>query len=693
MEPFSRPLADLLDHFFLSRKTGTPLFRNQSGKQVLAPWLDRGKELVFPIHPRNELADGIVTEAMRQFAIIGNSTIERGKSKIRCEDAQAFQMLLLTLLEFTEVYQERSQDTAFMEAPLYLGERAKRYAGLFEVDEAILSFNMQDMILEESVTHLTKYRMIVRYLKHLVTLTGDHDLLWPSYGTSQFIFQYSKTELMAMWRRIGYAKLTKDGTLPKMKNFNKDLGDLEKTLKFRVETRFGDFIQSNPIKEQPGIFLGQTTWISDPEIISLATAMLKVLTPWQTTCDRFQKKKWNQFDGIFFVHGFICPTCFSWVVAEGAKAVLPENRLALPTFFNLPTLSNGNGEHSEIGIGPMAKSKHWTRWFTHPSPAPETVEQALDRDSARRKTFVGKELTLFADLRKLQTFSTQSTCTVTIPESTRFLLVKARDSEGWFPLALLALRLGEVIHSFQYRLLRYKSYILVLEGGQELSFRIRVTRNEQGECQYTVQTRFYSPQPPLQPSGTLVWIFNHWAQLLVSLVILVGLGSWLWTIIRKPQAPPLDPVVRHSSPTLPVPSLPNQNPVLPEVPKQSTPVQQGTTPAKNRKKLISPPPPMIYIDCSTFEFEKEYCAALQNELAQNYHWKIVSKPIKGAYILQRDTLLSGSGLSQSVSSFRLELTNSSEITIWSKIEEISQDNYLERVRLTAKQLNELQKKK
>ncbi|MBI4748561.1 MAG: hypothetical protein HY774_08720 [Acidobacteria bacterium] len=599
MKPFSRAMGDFLEWTLLTvgKNKAAPLFTNEQGKLALSPWLDRAKNIAYAIHPNDELAEGIVGQVLRFFIVLGNRSQtyrnEENSTKALLNDPQSFQMLLYEYLNLTEVFQERYDDPQFACSPPLSKQRHMFQTQLDEPSDdpnreitarkLCLSLNIRDMVLEQRMPQLSLQTMWARYLKFLVFLTADHDVFWSSYTLTQFRHIYEKAELKKMWTKIGYVKNRNE------KNLNTDVRKLKAKLLSNLESRFGDFLEPLPETESPGGFKGRETFIQDPEVLKFVAKMNEVLTPWKTSCLEFREKKSHLKLDLGYVHGFICPECFPWLVQESIGSAPPEERLALPTFFGRPPAPY-NGDSSNNGRIEMGKEKNWRWWFMPDPPPLDPMFKRLEQDAQRRKVFTGSELGVYLDGYRIGKLPLQESRSIqfSVGAESRFLQIVAEDDRDLLPMAVLALNQSEIKQSVQYKLCGVKTYAIVLEGGQEIRFRTQLEPDLADETSYHIEIEYVPGRPqPLARSVNRHWLFP--TVVTAALAILLGLG-YFWFLRRQIAGPP-EPIVKQPAPVMPptpLPAPPKQE-MMPPGPEPQQ-VQKPALPNKPKSRPKGQPP-------------------------------------------------------------------------------------------------------
>lgn len=427
----------------------------------------------------------------------------------------------------------------------------------------------------------TEEDMIVRYLKHLVSITLRLGSFYVSLALGQFLHQFDRRQT-----RLFYDILTQSDSARM-----KDLGYIGKQrleLLRRICQRFDRMIHTTRTPRGERQIVTQPTTQS---VFKLVNECLQRFTPWETACIIESGFDVTDIPGLYFsgadidedriemdrIHTVVDPDCFARF-AEGLSQYarnLPDdsldkgcdfdstNQLAVPQFSNFPS-GPSRGDRNQPPS--LTKADH------------VRLRRTLDARAHRRKIFTPNRLFVYVDATQTQSIDLSRTNRVefSIESEAGVIEVCGRDEQEELTLATLLVEFDRIPIGGTFR------DAVVHEGGQKIEVQLTPIRNASGEVESAqvlvsyAETRLMrsisrpmredQPEISESPGQRYAWVLKT----CVMLALTAAVTILVWFQLPSPQqevSPPQQAEQPSTEEEKPVP------PAIPPAPPEQPPTK------------------------------------------------------------------------------------------------------------------------
>jgi hypothetical protein len=408
-------------------------------------------ELAYFVHLDHDLALQITKEALAALKVhlrpqrkrsyyrlrgrsLGDAEI-KARTKITFENAQKLQLLVYLRSEQFERQQE--------------GKLTPR--------------NLTDL-----AHNLKEEDWVIRFIKHLMSITITRSSFYVTLGVSRVLFNYVTEESV----RIYDAIIQDPNRMKDAPYFRKRKNDV---LMKGLKERFDNVLQTRLVDH------GEERFKCRPDggkFAPLVNECLDFFTPWETSCvlpERLEPMS-EPIDALGFnddnpdeehrietrrVHTLIHPLCFKRLV-QALGLACPNQRLEIPMFFSNQTESDQSGGSNQSGGNPPDAASR--------RPAPLTaedfseVEIFIQSEQERRKRAKPVSLLVMVDGAERTTLQLDHPpIQMNLNEAERLVEIKFQDEEGDLLLGSLFLDGRELLSAYPA-----KDYRLKLAGRLEV---------------------------------------------------------------------------------------------------------------------------------------------------------------------------------------------------------------------------------
>jgi hypothetical protein len=421
----------------------------------------------------------------------------------------------------------------------------------------------------------TEEDMIVRYLKHLVSITLRLGSFYVSLAVGQLLHQFDRRQT-----RLFYDILTQSDSA-RMKDMGY-IGKQRLELLRRICQRFDGMIHITKTPQGERQIVTQPTAHST---FKLVHECLRSFTPWETACTIETGFDVTDIPGLYFsgtdsdedriemnrIHTVVDPDCFTRF-AEGLRQYaqnLPDdsldkgcnfdspNQLAMPQFSDFPS-GPSRGDRSQP---PSLTTADYVR-----------LRRTLDARAGRRKNFTPNRLFVYVDATQTQSIDLSCTSRVefNIGAEAGVIDVCGRDEQEALTLATLLVEFDRIPVGGTFR------DAIVHEGGQKIEVQLTPIRNALGEIESAqvlvsyaeTRLRRFISRPMREgqseiPKRRYAWVLKT----CVALVLIAAATIFVWFQLRPTRqglSPPQQaeqPSTEEQKPVPPTPPAPPDQPI------------------------------------------------------------------------------------------------------------------------------------
>ncbi|HEU4388181.1 MAG TPA: hypothetical protein VFV34_10310 [Blastocatellia bacterium] len=327
--------------------------------------------------------------------------------------------------------------------------------------------------------------MVVRFIKHLVRITLKRNSFYVALGLNRLLHTYTTAEAMNIYNLV-----VQD---PDRVRDDYYYRSRKKQLMSEMQERFNGLIRSlrghrGEERFEPGDH--------QSKLSELVKKCLDVFTPWNTSCvlpakidpfsDELRPLAFKSGDPdqehpieLNRIHSLTHPSCYAQLTGA-LQCDPPDQKLSVPRFFIEKDEQGGGQPRNRFENRPLSEEEA------------ASIASVLSQAADRRRRASANVLSVTVDgteRARLDTGSHRSV-RIEIEEGAELIEVHARDKAGLVPLAAHLLEHDESAANLA------QTSSITLEGGQKVSFTIRLNKNSAGQLDGAIVDVHYRETSP-----------------------------------------------------------------------------------------------------------------------------------------------------------------------------------------------------
>jgi tetratricopeptide (TPR) repeat protein len=323
-----------------------------------------------------------------------------------------------------------------------------------------------------STASLDEEDLIIRFIKHLVTITASRNSFYVTVGIGRLLHSYTTAEAMSIYNVvIQDPDRIKDDAYYRF---------CKSELMRELIKRFGNYINKIRCARGEERFESDN---KDRQPVELVRRCLKQFTPWDTSCvapEDFDPNK-DELSALVFngenpdqehpiemrrMHSIIHPGCYSRITGA-LRYDLPDERLSVPRFNLAERRSNGMRKRADRFNPPELSEER-----------KKAILEEVSEQEARRKRVRPRELKIMVDWEEVAILelSGESRVKFEVDKWAGMIKVCAEDEKGELVIGIYRLDWYEEVEEGLI-----EEGEMELEGRERLKFVLRMRRGRYGE--------------------------------------------------------------------------------------------------------------------------------------------------------------------------------------------------------------------